>query len=266
MSPRLLGVLNVTPDSFSDGGRFMDPTVAVAHAHKMVAEGADIIDIGGESTRPGSRPVTVEEELQRVLPVIEALAGTIRVSVDTRRTEVARAAVAAGATIINDISASLWPVAAELGVGWIAMHMQGEPATMQHAPHYHDVVGEVCRFLDERATQAQAAGVSEIWIDPGFGFGKNVDHNVTLLANLDQLVATGWPVAVGASRKSTLGWLLARSDGADEPVPTDDRLVGSVVSAAYAIACGVDLVRVHDVAPTRQAATVLIGDTDRRRT
>ena len=266
MSPRVLGILNITPDSFSDGGQFLDPDEAIGHAKTMVADGVDIIDVGGESTRPGSDSVTLDEELRRVIPVIEAVAGTIRVSIDTRRESVARAAVAAGATIINDVSASLWPVAADLGVGWIAVHMRGQPSTMQETPHYDDVVEEVFRFLDDRATSAHDAGISEIWVDPGFGFGKNLRHNLALLANLDQLVGIGWPVAVGTSRKSMLGQLLARSDGAKVSVPANDRLVGSVVTATYAMACGADLIRVHDVKETRQAATIIAGATHPRRT
>lgn len=266
MSPRLLGILNVTPDSFSDGGRFLEPEDAIKHAAEMVAEGADAIDIGGESTRPGSETVSAGDELSRVLPVVEAVAELAPVSIDTRREDVARAAVAAGATIINDVSAALWPVAAELGVGWIAVHMQGDPSTMQQQPTYDDVVDEVCRFLDERAIAANRAGIVDLWIDPGFGFGKTLAHNVALLANLDRLVATGWPVAVGTSRKSMLGRLLARSDGIEGEVSHDDRLVGSVVSATYAMSCGADLVRAHDVKAARQAATVFAGATYSRRT
>lgn len=270
MAPTVLGILNVTPDSFSDGGRFFDIDDAVRHAEAMLADGADMIDVGGESTRPGSARIDAETELERVVPVVEALAGQCRLSIDTRRPEVARAAVAAGATIINDTTASLWPLAAELGTGWIGMHMQGEPATMQAAPHYDDVVEEVATFLDERATAASEAGVSEIWIDPGFGFGKTLDHNLAVLANLDRLVATGWPVAVGTSRKSMLGTLLTESDaglgGSDGPVGSDDRLIGSIVTATYAMALGADLIRVHDVLDARQAATVIAGETHSRST
>lgn len=258
--PLLLGVLNVTPDSFSDGGQFLDPGRAVAHAEAMVAEGADIIDVGGESTRPGAEPVDEETELARVIPVIERIAPQIRVAIDTRRERVAREAVVAGATIINDITASLWPVAAELRVGWIATHMQGDPTTMQRHPTYADVVVEVRNFLVAKAEEASAAGVEEIWIDPGFGFGKTLDHNLELLANLDALVATGWPVAIGTSRKSMLGQLIARSDGADQHTPPEDRLVGSVVTATYAMLQGAGLVRVHDVKAARQAAMVVAGE------
>ena len=255
--PRLLGVLNVTPDSFSDGGRYLDPDRAVAHAEAMLAEGADIIDIGGESTRPGADPIDPDTELDRIIPVIERVAAIGRVAVDTRRERVAREAVAAGATVINDITASLGSVAAELGVGWIAMHMQGQPQTMQQRPTYGDVVAEVRDFLVARAERARADGVDEIWIDPGFGFGKTLEHNLALLANLDALVATGWPVAVGTSRKSMLGQLIARSDGADQQTPPEDRLVGSVVTATYAMLQGAELVRVHDVKAARQAAMVV---------
>lgn len=264
MACKVLGILNVTPDSFSDGGRFVDTDNAIAHGDAMLAEGADLIDVGGESTRPGAEPVSVETEIARVVPVITELSKRAPVAIDTRKPEVARAAAAAGATILNDVGATLGAVAAELGTGWIATHMQGTPETMQAEPHYDDVVAEVRDFLDERAGEANAAGVREIWIDPGFGFGKTLEHNLSMLANLDDLVATGWPVAVGTSRKSMLGSLLARSDGQEEPAPVDDRLIGSVATAAYAMACGADLIRVHDVAAARQAATVLAGDTHSR--
>ena len=256
----ILGVLNVTPDSFSDGGQFEDSNDAVSFAKKMLANGADIIDVGGESTRPGAKSPTVEEELDRVIPVIEQLSPLCRVSVDTRREQVARASVAAGASVINDVGASLWELAAELNVGWIAMHMQGEPGNMQQNPTYDDVVSEVSWFLTDRAERAKAAGVSEIWIDPGFGFGKTLDHNLQLLAHIDRFVETGWPVAIGTSRKAMLGQLIARSDGADQQTPTEDRLVGSVTTATYAMLHGVSLIRVHDVKAAKQAATVVAGE------
>lgn len=259
--PQVMGILNVTPDSFSDGGLFVDPAKAVAHARDMLDEGADIIDIGGESTRPGAEPVTIDTEMERVVPVVEAVSALGRVAVDTRHAEVARAAVAAGATIINDVSASLGPLAAELGAGWIAMHMKGDPGSMQRDPRYGDVVVEVRDFLVERADSARAAGASEIWIDPGFGFGKTLKHNLQLLASIETLVATGYPVAIGTSRKSMLGQLLARSDGADQQIPPDDRLVGSVATATYAMLQGAALIRVHDVKAARQAATVVAGTT-----
>lgn len=256
----VLGVLNITPDSFSDGGQFMDLDAAIAHAKQMIAEGADIIDVGGESTRPGSAPVDPQEEAARIVPVIEAISPLCRVSVDTRNAGVAAAGVAAGASIINDIGASLSTVAAELGVGWIAMHMQGQPGSMQRDPTYDDVVDDVCSFLSEKAKQAADQGVSEIWIDPGIGFGKSLDHNLQLLAHIDKLVDTGWPVAIGTSRKSMLGQLIARSDGADHQTPLEDRLVGSVTTAAYAMLHGVALIRVHDVKAAKQAATVVAGE------
>ena len=249
-----MGVLNVTPDSFSDGGRWLDRDAAVAHGLDLVAEGADIVDVGGESTRPGAAPVDVDEELRRVLPVIEALVPRVRVSIDTRKAAVAEAAVAAGATLVNDVSASLHEVAAVAGVGWVAMHMQGEPRTMQQDPHYDDVLAEVCDFLVERAETARAAGVDEVWIDPGIGFGKTTDHNLTLLRHLPALGATGWPVVVGTSRKSFLGRLTGDA-------PVDDRLEASVATAAWALANGASMVRVHDVRPTVQAARLLLrGD------
>jgi dihydropteroate synthase len=245
-----MGVLNVTPDSFSDGGRYLDPELAVAHGLALVAEGADVVDVGGESTRPGAGPVDEAEERRRVVPVIEALAPSVRVSVDTRSAAVAEAAVAAGATLVNDVSASLWPVAAEVGAGWVAMHMRGEPVTMQEAPRYDDVVAEVGAFLQERAARARAAGVEEVWIDPGIGFGKTLEHNLALLRSLDRLVAGGVPVVVGASRKGSLGQL---TGGA----PVDDRLEASVATAVWAVEQGAAMVRVHDVAATVRALALL---------
>jgi dihydropteroate synthase len=245
-----MGVLNVTPDSFSDGGRYLDPELAVAHGLALVAEGADVVDVGGESTRPGAGPVDEAEERRRVVPVIEALAPSVRVSVDTRSAAVAEAAVAAGATLVNDVSASLWPVAAEVGAGWVAMHMRGEPVTMQEAPRYDDVVAEVGAFLQERAARARAAGVEEVWIDPGIGFGKTLEHNLALLRSLDRLVAGGVPVVVGASRKGSLGQL---TGGA----PVDDRLEASVATAVWAVEQGAAMVRVHDVAATVWALALL---------
>ena len=242
-----MGVLNVTPDSFSDGGRWLDPEAAVTHGLRMVAEGADVIDVGGESTRPGAEPVPVDEELRRVLPVVEALAGHVRVSIDTRKAEVAAAAIEAGATLVNDVSASLAPVAAAGGAGWVAMHMQGDPRTMQQAPTYDDVVAEVRAFLVERA---ESSGVGEVWIDPGIGFGKTLEHNLTLLRRLGELVAIGYPVVVGTSRKAFLGKL---TGGAG----VDDRAEASVATAAWSLSQGAAMVRVHDVAPTVAAAQLL---------
>lgn len=252
-----MGIVNVTPDSFSDGGRFLETDAAVAHGIELLAEGAAILDVGGESTRPGAQPVSIDEEIRRVVPVIERLAEHGRVSVDTRKPEVARAAVAVGASLINDVSAELWPVAAELGVGWVAMHMQGEPGTMQAEPTYDDVVAEVCAFLADRAERAAAAGVSEIWIDPGFGFGKTMAHNLDLLSHLDRVVALGWPVLVGTSRKATLGRLLADSDGVPDPVDPEDRLAGSIASEVWAMHLGASMIRAHDVEAAVQAAKVV---------
>ncbi len=242
-----MGVLNVTPDSFSDGGRWLDPDAAVAQGLRMVADGADVIDVGGESTRPGAEPVPADEELRRVLPVVEVLASHARVSIDTRKPEVAEAAIEAGATLVNDVSASLAPVAAAAGVGWVAMHMQGDPRTMQQAPAYDDVVAEVRAFLVERAS---SSGVDEVWIDPGIGFGKTLEHNLTLLRHLGELVATGYPVVVGTSRKAFLGRL---TGGAE----VHDRVEASVATAAWSLSQGAAMVRVHDVAPTVTAARLL---------
>jgi len=262
--PLVMGVLNVTPDSFSDGGRWLDPGAAVAHGLELVAEGASVVDVGGESTRPGAAPVEPAEERRRVLPVIEALAPHVRVSVDTRHREVAEAAIEAGATLLNDVSASLHEVAAAAGpgVGWVAMHMQGDPRTMQVAPRYDDVAAEVRDFLVARAEAAAATGVAEVWVDPGIGFGKTDAHNLALLAHLGDLVATGLPVVVGTSRKGFLGRLLAASDGA-EAVGTDDRLEGSVATATWAMWQGAKMVRVHDVRATVHAARVVAGEIER---
>jgi len=252
-----MGVLNVTPDSFSDGGRWLDADAAVAHGLEMVAEGADVVDVGGESTRPGAEPVAEDEEARRVLPVVAALSPHVRVSIDTRRASVAEKAVAAGATLVNDVSASLERVAAEAGVGWVAMHMRGEPRTMQQAAEYDDVVGEVQAFLVERASRARDAGVEEVWIDPGIGFGKTAAHNLTLLRGLRTLVATGWPVLVGSSRKSFLG--LVTADPGEPPVPAGDRLEASLATAVWAIDQGAGMVRVHDVRPTVEATRLMAG-------
>jgi dihydropteroate synthase len=255
--PLVMGIVNVTPDSFSDGGRYLDAAAAIEHGHTLIAEGADIVDVGGESTRPGAEPVREDDELRRVVPVIEALAPLVRVSIDTTKPAVARAAVQAGATLINDIGASLHDVAAECGVGWVAMHMQGSPRTMQVDPTYGDVVAEVAAFLADKAERAAAAGVPEIWIDPGIGFGKTAAHNLSLLRHLDVLVALAHPVVVGTSRKGFLGRLLAESDGVTDPVAADDRLEGSLATATWAIAQGVRMNRVHDVLASVQAAKVV---------
>jgi dihydropteroate synthase len=257
--PLVMAVLNVTPDSFSDGGMWFDQERAVGRAEEMIAEGADIVDVGGESTRPGAEPVSVDEELRRVVPVVEALAGKVRVSIDTTKEEVAAAAVGAGASLINDVSASLWEVAAHHGVGWVAMHRKGSPTTMQNDPHYEDVVAEVAALLFDRATTAQAAGIDEVWIDPGIGFGKSVAHNLRLLGCLADLVALGYPVMVGTSRKSFLG-TLARSPG-QGAVPVADRLPASLATATWAMQQGARMVRVHDVAATVQAARLVGPET-----
>ncbi len=249
-----MGVLNVTPDSFSDGGRWTDPERAVAHGLAMVAEGADVVDVGGESTRPGAEPVDEAEERRRVLPVVAALAPHVRVSIDTRKAGVAEAAIDAGASLVNDVSASLWPVVAGAGpgVGWVAMHMQGDPRSMQADPHYADVVAEVRSFLVARSDAARTAGIDEVWVDPGIGFGKTLEHNLTLLARLGELVSTGFPVLVGASRKAFLGALLGGA-------PADDRLEGSLAVAVWAADAGVGMVRAHDVHAT-VGALRLVGE------
>jgi dihydropteroate synthase len=251
-----MGIVNVTPDSFSDGGRFLALDAALSHARRLIAEGADLLDIGGESTRPGAQPVDEAEETRRVVPVIEALRREtgLPISVDTMKPAVARAAMAAGAGVWNDVTALAWSpdslaTAAELGCQVVLMHMLGEPRTMQGAPSYGDVVAEVTDFLAARAEAAVATGVARahIWLDPGIGFGKTRRHNLQLIAHLDRLVALGFPVLVGASRKSFIGKVAG--DGAAE----DQRLGGSLAVALAAAAAGAAAVRVHDVAATVQA-------------
>jgi dihydropteroate synthase len=262
-SPVVMGVLNVTPDSFSDGGRFADRAAALAHAHRMIDEGAAIIDVGGESTRPGASPADVTQELERVIPVIETLrrGSSVFISIDTSKPEVMRAAVAAGADIINDVRALQEPGALEAataaGAGVCLMHMQGEPRTMQDAPHYEDVVADVSAFLAARIRVCREAGIdaARLAVDPGFGFGKSVRHNLALLGKLASLEVLGLPIAVGLSRKSMLSRLTGRG--------VDERLAGSIALAAIAVIHGARIVRAHDVAATvdavRAAAAVSRG-------
>jgi len=253
--PLIMGILNVTPDSFSDGGMFVGREKALQHARRMVADGADIIDIGGESTRPGAIPVPEDVELERVIPLVETLAREgIRVSVDTVKPLVMRAALAAGAGMINDVSALTQPGAMEaVAAGEAAvclMHMQGEPRTMQTEPHYEDIVQDVREFLVERARMCEANGIARdrIVIDPGLGFGKTVAHNVALLRALGAFKATGYPVLVGISRKSTLGRIVGRD--------VNERMAASVAAALAAVARGAAIVRVHDVRETVDALNV----------
>lgn len=256
-----MGILNVTPDSFFDGGRYAAHDAAIARAREMIAEGVDIVDVGGESTRPGATAVSEDEELRRVLPVIEALAAEIPVSIDTTKPSVARRAVAAGAVLVNDVSASLERVAADTGAAFVAMHRRGTPSDMQIDPHYDDVVTEVVDYLAARAVRAIAAGVEEVWLDPGIGFGKTARHNLALLAGLRELVSLGYPVLVGTSRKSFLGHIAAGTLGhgrtSAEAAPPSERFEGSLASATFAMALGAAAVRVHDVAPTVQAARLV---------
>ena len=247
-----MGVVNVTPDSFSDGGRFFSAKLAIAHARKLAKEGADIIDIGGESTRPGAAAVPEADELARVMPVLREISD-LCVSVDTRRPAVMKAVLEAGASMINDVDALSAPGAleavAQSSCGVCLMHKKGEPATMQQDPHYDDVVGEVKGFLAQRVQAARAAGIAagRITIDPGFGFGKTVDHNLEILRNLHQLAPLGLVVA-GLSRKSTLGKLTGR--------PVDERLAGSLALALLALQSGATILRVHDVKETRDVIAV----------
>jgi dihydropteroate synthase len=255
-APLVMGILNVTPDSFSDGGRYLAVDKAVSHALQMIAEGAAIIDVGGESTRPGAAQAAAGEEIDRVVPVIEKLRqeSAVPVSVDTSKPEVMRAAAAAGATMLNDVRAltlgDAVETAAELTLPVCLMHMQGEPGTMQDAPNYADVVADVRDFLVARAAACMAQGIprEQIVIDPGFGFGKTLQHNLELLRNLDVFVATGFKVLAGMSRKSMIGKLLGD--------PDQDRLTGSVTLALYAARKGAHIVRVHDVGQTVAALTI----------
>lgn len=255
--PAVMGVLNVTPDSFSDGGRFLDTEAAVRHGLILAEQGAAFIDVGGESTRPGAAPVGVEEELRRVIPVIERLRGATAavISIDTSKPEVMRAAAVAGAALINDVRALREPgalaAARDSGCGVCLMHMQGEPRTMQLEPVYADVVSEVRAFLEERVAACRAAGIEaqRLAVDPGFGFGKTLEHNLTLLRHLGELSAAGRPLAVGLSRKSMVGKLTGRPEGA--------RVLGSVVLAVIAALAGASIVRAHDVAATVEALKVV---------
>ena len=250
-----MGVLNVTPDSFSDGGRFATVDQAVAAGVRLSREGADLLDVGGESTRPGANPVTVEDELARVLPVVSGLvAHDLPVSIDTAKPAVAQAALAAGARVVNDVTGledpEMTSLVADSGAGVVIMHMQGSPRTMQDEPRYDDVVGEIAGFLEDRAARAEAAGVARdrIAIDPGIGFGKTLTHNVELLRNLDRFVSTGYPVLLGTSRKRFLAQIL----GNDLPAAERDGATGATV--ALAIEHGVAAVRVHNVALATQIA------------
>jgi len=264
--PLLLGIVNVTPDSFSDGGRFLDPDAAVAHALRLVEQGADLLDIGGESSRPGSQPVSLEEELARVIPVVRRLAAltTTPLSVDTNKAEVARQALEAGAHVINDITAlqgdpAMPEVVRSYRAGVILMHMQGTPATMQTAPHYDDVVAEVSNFLEARLQACTDLGIaaSQVVLDPGIGFGKTAEHNLRLLAHLEELQRLGRPGCLGVSRKGFLGKLLGR--------PLEQRLASSLAAACYTLVRGsAQILRVHDVAETRDLVTV-VSEIDKRK-
>ena len=251
----LMGIVNVTPDSFADSGRYFKPADALAHARQLIDEGADIIDIGGESTRPGAADVPPDEEIRRVVPLLEALApSVVPLSVDTSKPEVMRAALAAGAAIINDVRALQCPGAleavADSECGLVLMHMQGTPRTMQQAPYYRDVTGEVAQFLSARVQSARARGIDgrRIAVDPGFGFGKSIEHNFTLLSELSALKQMQLPIVVGLSRKSMLGAATGRA--------VQDRVAASVAAALLAVERGANIVRVHDVAATRDALRV----------
>jgi dihydropteroate synthase len=265
-----MGIVNVTPDSFSDGGLFLDAGAAVAHGLELVEQGAHILDVGGESTRPGADPVSAEEELRRVVPVIEALAervesmpGKLDVSIDTSKAVVARAALQAGAGIVNDVSALradsvMAEVVAESGAECCLMHMLGEPRTMQRNPRYGDVVDDVKAFLEERLAFAVAEGIAErrILLDPGIGFGKSLEHNLELLRRLGELVALGRPIVIGTSRKSFLGRIAVEAGGLREPLPAEERLPGTIATNVLALERGASVFRVHDVAAVAAALMV----------
>ena len=257
--PIVMGIVNVTADSFSDGGRFLDPARAIEHALRLRDEGASLVDVGGESTRPGAEPVALEDELARVVPIVEALAReAVAVSVDTMKPEVMRAAIAAGCAVVNDVNAFQAPGAIEAvdgaAVGVVAMHMQGTPRTMQEAPHYEDVVAEVGAFLRERARALEAAGVAteRIALDPGFGFGKTLEHNKRLFRGLPALASIGYPLLVGVSRKRMISDLTGGRD-------VDERTAGSVAAALLAAQNGASLLRVHDVRETVDALNVWVA-------
>ena len=270
----VMGVVNVTPDSFSDGGLYLDAQAAIAHARELIGEGAEIVDVGGESTRPGAEPVSAEEELRRVLPVVEGIvaakAGSgvgadrgAQVSIDTSKASVARACIEAGATLVNDVTAlradpDMAALVADSGVECCLMHMRGEPRTMQADPRYDDVVDDVRSFLEERMAYAVRAGVREerIMLDPGIGFGKTLAHNLTLLRRLDELACIGRPLVVGTSRKSFIGRILADAAGRDEPVAATERLEGTIATNVLAYERGARVFRVHDLAPVRDALAV----------
>jgi dihydropteroate synthase len=255
--PHVMGIVNLTPDSFSDGGKFSKTEQAIEHALELIAEGADILDVGGESTRPGATPVTLDEELQRVIPVIQALSklSTVPISIDTYKPEVMRAAIAAGADIVNDVRAlqeeGALDVVASSNAGVCLMHMQGMPQTMQLDPHYEDVVAEVKRFLNDRMNTALGRGIAKerIMLDPGFGFGKLTAHNIALIQSLDELVAIGQPLLVGLSRKAVLGKIA----GGDE----QQRLYAGIASSVISAMKGAKIVRVHDVKATVDALKVV---------
>jgi dihydropteroate synthase len=254
----LMGIVNVTPDSFSDGGKFLNADAAVQHALELIREGADMIDVGGESTRPKATPVSEAEELRRVLPVIEKLAGqvTVPISIDTMKPSVARAALRAGASIVNDVAANreddtMWRAVAEAGAGYVAMHMQGTPQTMQSAPSYQNVVAEVGAFFEDRLARLEQSGVGreQVVLDVGLGFGKTVEHNLQLLAHLGSFTRWNRPLLLGASRKSFVAQVTAEAG-------VTDRLPGSLAFACWGVQQGVSIVRTHDVAATRQALRV----------
>ena len=253
-----MGIVNVTPDSFFDGGKYADPSAAIDHAHQLISQGAEIIDIGGESTRPGAAQVSIKDELARVIPVIERLAGKIKavISIDTQKSEVAREAVAAGADIINNIAAAandqrMWEVAASTAAGYVAMHMQGDPQTMQKNPQYENVVREIREFFGAQFEQLTAAGVSreQIVFDVGIGFGKTLEHNLQLLARLDEARAADRPMLLGVSRKSFMGRLLKAE--------ADQRLAPALACSVWAASRGIEIFRTHDVAETVAALRML---------
>ena len=250
-----MGVVNVTPDSFFDGGRYFDGDAAVAHGLELVAEGAAVLDVGGESTRPGADPVPEDEELRRVVPVVRALAPHCRVSIDTTQAAVAEAAVEAGASLVNDLSGTLAPVAARHGVGYVVTHRRGTPKTMLEEAVYSDVAAEVEAWLVAAANRAREIGVAEVYVDPGIGFAKHAAQSYAVLAALPSLVATGEQVLVGTSRKSFLAGPSGHPAGA--VAPPEERFEGSLATAVYAMACGAAMVRVHDVRPTADGARLV---------
>jgi dihydropteroate synthase len=254
-SPLIMGILNVTPDSFSDGGLYFDTHKAIERGFELYKQGADIVDIGGESSRPGAEPVEESEELRRIMPVVKELVSAgIPVSVDTVKEKVAQKAIENGAVLINDISGNLYPICAKYGCAWVAMHMLGNPKTMQIEPKYDDVVEEVMQYFERKISVALECGVKEIWVDPGIGFGKTLNHNLELIRALPRFVSLGYPVLIGVSKKSFLGMLISKDS---KPADVSERLPATLAAESWCMINGAEMIRAHDVAELNQARRIM---------